>query len=126
MRVSAAAGRPDFHVFGEGWGVDAPGGDAMARRIETYVHGPNGTPRMPGMINFPLYGTLGDVFARGRPPAELGERIAIMMRVHADPWRMPSFVDNHDVGRFLSEGDTAGLRQALLLLMTTTMMLIIF
>ena len=118
MRVAAASGRPDFHVFGEGWGMDPPGEDTVARKIETYVRAPDGTPRMPGMINFPLYGTLGDVFARGRPPAELGERIARMMQVHSDPWRMPTFVDNHDVERFLSGGDEAGLRQALLAIMT--------
>jgi len=118
MRVAAATGRPDFHVFGEGWGMDGPGEDAMARKIETYVRAPDGTPRMPGMINFPLYGTLGDVFARGRPPAELGDRIERMMRVHSDPWRMPTFVDNHDVDRFLGGGDEAGLRQALLAIMT--------
>lgn len=118
MRVARATGKADFHVFGEGWGMDPPGDDAMARKIETYVRGPDGTPRMPGMINFPLYSTLGDVFARGRPTAELGDRIARMMQVHSDPWRMPTFVDNHDVERFLSGGDEAGLRQALLAIMT--------
>ena len=70
------------------------------------------------MINFPLYGTLGDVFARGRPTAELAYRIRSMMPVHADPHLMPTFVDNHDVDRFLAGGSEAGLSQALLAIMT--------
>src|SRR3546814_786871 len=73
---------------------------------------------LPSMINFPLYGILGDVFARGRPTVELGHRIASMTTLHADPHRMPSFIDNHDVDRFLAGGDTAGLKQALLAMLT--------
>ncbi len=118
LQVAAAAGKPDFHLFGEGFGIDKPYEDAMARKIETYARGADGRPLLPAMINFPLYGTLGDVFARGRPPAELGFRIDNMMKIHADPWRMPTFVDNHDVDRFLAGGDEAGLRQALLAMMT--------
>ena len=40
------------------------------------------------------------------------------MAVHARPHWMPTFVDNHDVDRFLAGGNVAGLRQALLELMT--------
>ena len=118
MKVAAAAGKPDFHLFGEGFGIDKPYEDAMVRKIETYARGADGRPLLPAMINFPLYGTLGDVFARGRPPGELAFRIDNMMKTHADPWRMPTFVDNHDVDRFLAGGDEAGLKQALLAMMT--------
>jgi glycosidase len=117
-RVAASVGRPGFFLFGEGFGTDPAYRDAMARRIESYVRREDGRPRLPSMLNYPLYGTLGDVFARRRPPGELGFRIENMMRVHADPWRMPTFVDNHDVDRFLAGGDEAGLRQALLAMMT--------
>jgi glycosidase len=58
------------------------------------------------------------VFARGRPTAELGHRIARMMQLHARPHLMATFVDNHDVDRFLAGGSEAGLKQALLALMT--------
>lgn len=118
LKVAAAAGKPDFHLFGEGFGVDRPYEDAVARKIDTYARGADGRPRLPGMINYPLYGALGDVFARRHPPGELGHRIDSMMRVHADPWRMSTFVDNHDVDRFLAAGDDAGLKQALLAIMT--------
>jgi glycosidase len=118
LEVARRTGRRQFHVFGEGFGIDRPGDDTQARKIESYMRGPRGEPLLPGMLNFPLYGAIGDAFARGRPPAELGERITRMMQVHRNPHLMPSFVDNHDVDRFLAGGSVAGLKQALLALMT--------
>ncbi len=117
-RVAEATGRRAFHVFGEGFGMDAPFADTQARRMETYTRLPDGRRALPAMINFPLYGTLTDVFARGAPTAALAHRIGNMMQVHRDPWRMPTFVDNHDVDRFLKGGRREGLAQALLSIMT--------
>jgi glycosidase len=114
-RVAADTGRDDFLAFGEGFGPDRAFEDAHARKLDAYMRVPGG---LPAMIDFPLYGTLGDVFARGRPSGELGYRIERRMALHADPWRMPTFVDNHDVDRFLAGGSEAGLKQALLALMT--------
>ncbi|WP_244244198.1 alpha-amylase family glycosyl hydrolase [Marilutibacter alkalisoli] len=114
-RVAAETGRADFLSFGEGFGSDKPFGDAQARKLDAYMRTPGG---LPSMINFPLYGTLGDVFARGRPAAELRHRVESMMTLHADPWRMPSFIDNHDVDRFLASSSEAGLKQALLAMLT--------
>ena len=116
--VARRTGRQDFLVFGEGFGIDKPFEDAQARKIEAYMTGPDGRPLLPGMLNFPLYGALNDVFARGRPPAELGHRIERTMVLHARPHRMPTFVDNHDVDRFLAGGHEAGLKQALLAMFT--------
>jgi glycosidase len=113
--VAAATGRHDFLVFGEGFGADRAFDDSKARKLDAYMRVPGG---LPSMIDFPLYGTLADVFARGRPPAELAHRVGSRMALHADPHRMPTFVDNHDVERFLNDGNEAGLRQALLALMT--------
>ncbi|HYW50836.1 MAG TPA: alpha-amylase family glycosyl hydrolase, partial [Gemmatimonadaceae bacterium] len=118
LRVAKQTGRDDFHVFGEGFTIDKPHADIQARRIDGYMRGKDGKPLLPGMINFPLYGTAVDVFARGRPSADLGHRIGNMMEVHAHPQLMPSFIDNHDVDRFLAGGSDAGLKQGLLMLMT--------
>ncbi len=118
MRVAKATGRDDFHLFGEGFGMDRAGEDAQMRKIERYATDPDGGPLLPGMINFTLYGTLTDVFARGQPTGDLADRITRMMKLHRDPHRMPTFVDNHDVDRFLAGGSEAALRQALLLIMT--------
>jgi len=106
-----------FHVFGEGFGLDKPFEDTQAKRIEAYT-GDHDGPLLPSMINFPLYGTLRDVFAKGHPAAELGWRIENMMQVHKNPWLMPTFIDNHDVDRFLSESNEPALRQALLAILT--------
>lgn len=118
LKVAANTGIRDFHLFGEGFAVDKPFDNAMARKIDGYMRDAEGHPLLPGMLNFPLYGTLGDVFARGHAPAALRHRIEDMMQTHADPWRMPTFVDNHDVDRFLASGDEAALKQALLSILT--------
>lgn len=118
LAAARRTGRQQFHVFGEGFGIDRPFDDTQARRIEGYMTDPSGRSLLPGMLNFPLYGALGDAFARGRPTAELAHRITRTMQLHARPHLMPTFVDNHDVDRFLAAGSEAGLRQALLALMT--------
>ena len=87
-------------------------------KIESYVRDAKGQPVLQGMLNFPLYGSVGNVMARGHPTQELGERIRQMMRIHSDPHRMPSFLDNHDVDRFLKGGNELALRQSLALIMT--------
>jgi glycosidase len=116
--VARKTGRKDFLVFGEGFGIDKPGQVELTRRIESYVRGPNGEPRMNGMLNFPLYGALQQVFAAGRPTAELAERLQLMLKVHSRPHHLPSFIDNHDVDRWLAGGSEASMQQALLAILT--------
>lgn len=116
--VAAQTGRAAFHVFGEGFAIDNSFEDGQQRRIDALMRREGGGVLLPGMLNFPLYADAGAVFARGAPTAQLAYRIEATMRVHADPWRMPSFLDNHDVDRFLAGGDEAALRQALLMLFT--------
>lgn len=115
--VARRAGRDDFLAFGEGFALDGPYDDRNARRIDGYMRDAHGD-LLPSMLDFPLYGSLGAVFARGRPTAELGWRIEDRMRVYARPWRMATFVDNHDVDRFLAGAGEPALKQALLALMT--------
>ena len=115
MHVARAAGKPTFHLFGEGFGIDKPFEDTQMRKIDAYQRLEGG---IPAMIQFPMYGTLGDVFARGHAPRELAWRIERTMAVHADPWRMPTFIDNHDVDRFLASASEAAMKQALLAMLT--------
>lgn len=115
--VARRAGREDFLAFGEGFALDPPYDDRNAKRIDGYMRDAHGD-LLPSMLDFPLYGSLGAVFARGRPTAELGWRIGDRMRVYARPWRMATFVDNHDVDRFLAGAGEPALKQALLALMT--------
>jgi len=118
FKVAQATGRKDFHVFGEGFAFDKAYEEEQARRIDALMHRADGSTLLPGMVNFPLYATIGDVFARGRPTTEMSYRIRSMMRVHERPELMPTFLDNHDVDRFLAGGGQPGLKQALLLMMT--------
>jgi glycosidase len=129
-RVARATGRRSFAVFGEGFGIDLPGQDLQATKIESYVSpaagAPTGQGLLTGMLNFPLYGAVGDVFARGHPPAELADRIQRMVRLHRNPHAMANFVDNHDVDRFLAGGSTPALQQALLAVFTLPGMPVIY
>jgi len=118
FKVAEQTGRSRFHVFGEGFAMDKPFEDRQSRKIAGYMRGTDGRPLMPGMRNFPLYGTGADVFARGHATAELSHRIDSMMRLYPELHLMPSFVDNHDVDRYLVNGDLGGLKQNLLLIMT--------
>jgi glycosidase len=118
LEAARRTGRRDFLVFGEGFGIDKPFEDIQARKIERYQTDARGRPLMGGMLNFPLYGSLGDVLARGQPTAELAWRIQRSMSLHARPHVMPTFVDNHDVDRFLAGGSEAALRQSLLAIFT--------
>ena len=115
LRVAQGLGNPRFHVFGEGFGIDKPFEDEQMRKIDAYQRVEGG---IPAMIQFPMYGTFGDVFARGHAPAELAWRIERSLAVHADPWRMPTFIDNHDVDRFLAGAGEPALKQALLAMLT--------
>jgi hypothetical protein len=117
-QVARQTGRRDFLVFGEGFGIDKPYADTEARRIDAYMRDQAGHAFMPSMINFPLYGSLQDAFARGRPTAELAWRINNMMRLHQHPHLMPTFIDNHDVDRFLSAGSVDALKQSVLAMFT--------
>ncbi len=116
--LARANGRQQFHVFGEGFAIDQAFDETQARRIDTYMRGTDGEKRMSGMLDFPLYGSLSEVFGRGRATAELGYRIESRQRVHAQPQLMPTFVDNHDVDRFLAGADRRALEQSLLAMMT--------
>jgi glycosidase len=120
-QVARRTGRRDFLAFGEGFGIDPPGQNRYTRKLESYIRGEQGQPRLAGMLNFPLYAGLVDVFARGRAPAELQRRVEGMLEADArgiDPRRLPSFIDNHDVDRWLAVGGEPAMKQALLALMT--------
>ena len=118
MTVAKRTGREQFHVFGEGFAIDKPFDDTQSQKINSYMKDAKGQPLMPGMLNFPLYGALSDVFARGHATAELSYRINSMMKTFEQPQLMASFIDNHDVDRYLVNGSSDGLKQSLLAMMT--------
>lgn len=119
LAAAKATGRQNFFAFGEGFATDKAYDNTYEKKIDSYMTDTSdGSDILPGMINFPLYGSAGDVFARGQATAQLGYRIRQMMALHKRPHLMPSFLDNHDVNRFLSGGSQDGMKQNLLLMMT--------
>ena len=118
MTVAKQTGREQFHVFGEGFAVDKAFDDTQSKKINSYMRNTDEQALMPGMLNFPLYGALSDVFARGHATAELSYRINSMMKTFEQPQLMASFIDNHDVDRYLVNGSSDGLKQSLLAMMT--------
>ncbi len=118
QQVARANGKQNFLAFGEGFATDKPYDDSNSKKIESYMEDSSGNEILPAMLNYPLYGTVGDVLHGGHPTAELGYRIQDMMQVFKRPHLMPTFLDNHDVDRFLADGSVAGLEQGLVLIMT--------
>lgn len=119
VAAAKATGRDNFLAFGEGFTADLPYQDQNTKKIDSYMTDPaTGADILPGMLNFPLYATAGGVFAQGRPTAELGHRIRNFVTTHKRPHLMPTFLDNHDLDRFLAVGSEQALKQSLLLMMT--------
>lgn len=118
LEAAKVTGRENFHVFGEGFAIDKPYEDSQSKNIQGYMRSKDGQALMPGMLNFPLYGAISDVFARGHATSELSYRINNMMQLFEQPHLMVSFIDNHDVDRYLVYGNKNGLKQSLLLMMT--------
>lgn len=118
LEAARQVGMKNFYAFGEGFGIDMPLQDTQARKIDRYMTGEDGKTVLPGMINFPLYGSMLNVFAKGQPTAELGYRMRSVMSLHKRPHLMPNFLDSHDVDRYLTGGSEQSLRQALMFMMT--------
>lgn len=101
-------GGPGFLLLGEML-------DGDPRVIARYLQ----EGRFSSLFDFPLYYTLKDVIAGGADCRKLGSRFFEDSR-YPDPNRLGTFLDNHDLDRFLTScgGDRGRLRQALALLFT--------
>ncbi len=113
-RVAASLGKPSFLLFGEGFAIDKPFESSQDLRIREYM----GDQLLPSMINFTYYGTSLDVFARGAATSAFTHRLQSQAKMFGDVSLMPTFIDNHDVERFLSQSNEASMRQALLAMFT--------
>jgi len=120
LAAAASTGRDDFLAFGEVFEVSNPLDDAGEQKVASYLGTP-AAPELPAVLQFPLYEEIGRVFASGGPTSWLGYRLELAAdaSLWKDPRRMPTFIDNHDVRRFLSIGTQKGLSQALAFLFTT-------
>lgn len=119
LAQARATGRYRFHAFGEVYEIPDPMTDALERKVVSYLGTP-ARPELPAVLAFPLYGEIGRVFSGGKPTSYLGYRLGKLAdpTIYPNPGAIPTFLDNHDVERFLSTGSLQGLQQALALLFT--------
>ena len=115
--VAKETGRQQFLNFGEVFETSKPMENSGEKKVAAYL-GSADAPELDSVISFPLHLDLKKVFAGGRPPAELQYRLLQHMQMYRDPYLTPTFVDNHDMSRFLDSGDTDGLKQALTTIFT--------
>ncbi|WP_143872118.1 alpha-amylase family glycosyl hydrolase [Catenovulum sediminis] len=118
--IHAAAkitGRDDFLAFGEVFDTSKPYNNDAEHKVASYL-GNKQKPELNSIISFPLHHELKTVFAQGYPTDHLAYRIQQHMQVYDNPYVVPTFIDNHDMARFLASGDIAGFKQALATIMT--------
>jgi glycosidase len=81
--------------------------DGSVSRIAHYLD----TVGSPSMFDFPLKFALVDSLARGASTRRIAEVLA-QDAIYKDPTRLSVFLDNHDVWRFASEAEAAGVAPA--------------
>lgn len=116
-KVAQATGRKQFLTFGEVWETSKPLESKGEEKLASYL-GDQAKPGMDALINFPLYMSIGRVFAEGQPTHYMGFRLQQHMKALGNPYLTPVFIDNHDTQRFLASGSQDSLKQALTMIMT--------
>ncbi|MEL7198814.1 MAG: alpha-amylase family glycosyl hydrolase [Pseudomonadota bacterium] len=117
METAKSTGREDFLTFGEIFNFSDPMQVNAEKQIVKFM-GTAERPQLGSVINFPLKEEMRRVFARAAPTSLLAYRLQEQARQFESSPRWPTFVNNHDVQRFLSVGSKEGYRLAYLLLMT--------
>lgn len=105
-------GKPEFITFGEAWVRSDPFDDAGEMVIKEFFEA-----GMNSMLDFPLNIELRSVFKEGKPTANIGYRLEARQS-HFDQTRLLTFIDNHDMERFLKGSGLANLKQALAFIFT--------
>ncbi|MCC6622251.1 MAG: DUF3459 domain-containing protein [Deltaproteobacteria bacterium] len=125
--VAAETGRTGFLAFGEVFEVSEPMDDAGDVKVASYL-GTEAEPGLDAVLGFTLYEELTRVVGGGLPTALLGYRLAKVVDtdLYRDPHLNPTFVDNHDVRRFLAAASEPALEQALVILFTVPGIPVVF
>lgn len=110
-------GRNDFLSLGEIFEASTAYHTEGEEKLIAYL-GTQEKPELASVLNFPLQATMSQVFAGGKPTAELGFRLRKMMEMYPDPYRLGNFIENHDMARLLSQGNPDDLKQALFTMLT--------
>jgi neopullulanase len=92
LERAEARGIPNFHIFGEVYDGD-PGALARFTRVDGF----------PSVLDFAFQSTVTDVVAKGAPTASLARLFAADALYEGGvdaAKRLPTFLGNHDMGRF--------------------------
>lgn len=102
---------PNFYLLGEVW-------DGRAGYLAGYQKA-----GLDGLVDFPLYYAITDVFKNDQPASRLADMIEECHNLYPNPYLMGTFIDNHDVPRFMDQLydlPEERLKQALAFIMTYT------
>jgi glycosidase len=117
LATARKTGRDNFKVFGEIFETSPPFTAKAENKIKKYF-GSKQAPILNGVIGFPLYKTIEDVFRSGQPTRQLSYRLNAQMGMYRDPFMVLNFIDNHDTKRFQTPGNLLATKQALALILT--------
>lgn len=113
FEVASELGKNDFLTYGEAWLNPMPFSNDAEKEIEQFFNwGFN------SMLDFPLHTDIKRVFKEGKPTSYIKYRLEQREIMYSNPARMVTFVDNHDMDRFLKASDINSLKQALSLIFT--------
>lgn len=117
--VAQSTGRDNFLSFGEFFNGSGAFADEGETFIASYLKDPTG-PGLDSALQFPLYVEIQRVIAEGGATAMLGYRLERLLdtNYYPNPFLNPTFIDNHDVQRFIAGSNDKGQRQAIALLAT--------
>jgi len=105
--VAKKDSKDNFLVYGEAWiGSDPYKNDGEKDIKKYYDYGYN------SMLDFPLQTELKRVFKEGKPTSYIGYRLEQRQEIF-DPSTLVTFIDNHDMDRFLKNSNTNSVKQAL-------------
>ncbi|POZ88281.1 MULTISPECIES: alpha-amylase family glycosyl hydrolase [Petrotoga] len=111
--MAESCGKNDFLTYGEAWITPQPFSNEAEESLNEYMEfGFN------SMLDFPLQTDIKRVFKEGKPTSYLEYRLNQREIMYKDPSRMITFIDNHDMDRFLKGSDINSLKQALTFIFT--------
>jgi glycosidase len=102
-----------FITFGEAWVSTEAFDNTAEKKIKEYFD-----DGMNAMLDFPLNIALRQVFKEGKATSNLAYRLEQRQQIYENPERMVTFVDNHDMERFLQGAGLINLKQALSFIFT--------
>ncbi|MFA6657723.1 MAG: alpha-amylase family glycosyl hydrolase, partial [Mesotoga sp.] len=110
--VASRNDKTEFLTFGEAWVRSDPFDDSGEIVIGEFFDA-----GMNAMLDFPLNIELRSVFKEGKATANLGYRLEVRQS-RLNQTRLLTFIDNHDMERFLKGGGLSSLKQALAFIFT--------